>query len=541
MAKTKTPTLMERVLSGLDKWRTDAWENTTTGLGTTDRDKVIAQVLEADVALSDDTLELLYHQDDRAKLIVEARPREMLRQGFEVVVEKAAAPKGEPPEPEPGGEVERGDVHEGPYEADSETADAIRQYLERWGIVQKVTEGMIWGNLFGGALLIMGADDGQDMEQPLDLDRIRAVRYLTVLDKRGVRPLKYYEDPLKPKYGEIEVYELQPSGGYGTSSVPVANRAKIHESRVIRFRGALTSQRKQREDTTGGWDHSVLQNVYDVLRDYAMIWRSAVHLISDASQGVFTMKGFLDIIAQGKQTALTTRLQIMELARSVTRAIVIDADGENFHREPTPFTGLPEMLDLANRRMTAAARMPLTIFMGQSPGGLNATGESDIRWWYDTIKAEQGLILRPILERVMLVFLHSQDGPTRGKVPAKWNIRFPPLWQTTPTEDAALRAQVAQADAVWIGQGVLTKEAVARSHFLPEGFSPNYRVNVEEMLAEKEKKAAEVREQMNQAPPVPPVPGGPPPAPGAPPARGGNGPRPPGYGPVPTREPPEAA
>ncbi len=39
--------------------------------------------------------------------------------------------------------------------------------------------------------------------------------------------------------------------------------------------------------------------------------------------------------------------------------------------------------------------MPVTILMGQSPAGMNATGESDFRWHYDRIKSRQTLHIAP--------------------------------------------------------------------------------------------------------------------------------------------------
>src|SRR5690606_36742543 len=158
---------------------------------------------------------------------------------------------------------------------------------------------------------------------------------------------------------------------------------------------------------------------------------------------IWKIKGLAEIVSLDKNEELANRIAAMELARSIVRATVIDSEGEEFERKQTPVSGLPELLDRLATRLAAAADMPVTLLMGQSPAGLNATGESDIRFFYDRISAAQELEIKPKIEHLVRLLLKSHDGPSKGKEPDKWSVEFSPLWQQSEKEIAETRKIVA--------------------------------------------------------------------------------------------------
>jgi hypothetical protein len=105
--------------------------------------------------------------------------------------------------------------------------------------------------------------------------------------------------------------------------------------------------------------------------------------------------------------------------------------------------------------------------MGQAPAGLNATGESDVRWFYDSIKAQQNTVLRPAINKLVQLAFHALKIPE----PANWTIRFNPLWQMTEEQQAAIRKTQAETDAIYINAGVVTPEEIALSRFGGDAYS----------------------------------------------------------------------
>lgn len=437
--------------------RSDNWQNVLTGLGTS-RDKTVFGRFVALQPINEVELTSLYHENDTAKRVVALKPQEMMRKGFEVNIED-----------------------------DTEASSAVGQKLRDLRAGQRLRDGMIWGRLYGGAAMIVGADDGGASEEPLDETRIKSVEFLHVVDKRYLVPESYFEDPLSKDFGEPQAYRVITRRG--TTNVV------IHRSRLLFFGGAHTSDEER--DRLGGWDHSVLRHVYDPLRQFDSVWKAAEHLVSDASQAVFKIQGLLDMIAGGQKDVLATRMTLVDMSRSVARAILLDADGgEEFSREATSFTDAATMVDKFMLRLASAAETPVTILMGQSPAGMNATGESDFRWFYDTIATAQKNDLQPEVERLVRILMLAKDGPTKGAEPDVWSIKWAPLWQPTPSEQAELEKEAAEKDKIYIDSQVLLPEEVALSRFRPEGWSPETQINreVREALLKSETAAPTERE-----------------------------------------------
>lgn len=396
-------------------FRSDGWENAYMGYGTS-RDKLMHGYHSGSLRIADEELSALFYSDDVAAKLVEKRPEEAFRRGYKLQ--------------NPGNE---------------EAAADLQKMGKALDVDAKIQEAFKWGRLYGGSLLVIGAEQGKTWT-PLDESRSRGVRFLNVVDRRFANVDKYYEDPLQPNFGEPEIYAI--FGQQGLVSY-------VHESRVIRFDGCAVDLRKRQE--LQGWSYSVLQRPYDVMRAFATAFQAAGILTADASQAVFKMKGLFDMIASGEKDRLQTRMQLVDMNRSSARAVLLDSDGEDFQRIRTEFTGLPEMLDRMMMRLASSVDMPVTILMGRSPAGQNATGDSDFKHWYDSIASQQEKELTPRLLRLYRIL-------SRGALP-DLEIEWHALSEPTEKEEAEIRRIEADTFAVYIDKGVLFAEEVALAEF----------------------------------------------------------------------------
>ncbi|MCK4718606.1 MAG: DUF1073 domain-containing protein [Thermoplasmata archaeon] len=479
---------MGAVSIGAAQSRLDGWMNVLTGLGT-NRSKENAGTFGANPLLTPQELEDLFHHDDMANRIVSAVPHDALRQGFNV---RRA--------------TEEGEGSDASVEEVQEDSVALDKLLEELGLGTKAQEAMVWGRLFGGGFLLLGLTGAGKPNTPLEEEKVTGVEFLTVLDRRDLQPETYYQSPLAPKYGEVETYRVLPLGA-GPSSAQ--EELIVHETRLVKFGGSMTSRRERERNQ--GWDHSVLQKVIGTLRQTGGNWDSVVAMMADMSQAVFKLKGLIDTIAEDNQEDLQTRMSLMDTLRSITRAIVLDAEDEEFQLVERNMSGVGDLLDRTWLRLAAAARMPVTILMGQAPAGLNATGSIDLRWWYDTVRFSQEYELRPRLLRVVRMVAR---GAFQGTDPESWEVVFPSLWQMTPTEEAELRAKVAETDAKYIQAGVCLPEEVTLSRWGRGEYSTDYVVDLE---VRKEVLETELEALANPPEPPPLLPGQPTPeAPGAP-------------------------
>jgi hypothetical protein len=136
--------------------------------------------------------------------------------------------------------------------------------------------------------------------------------------------------------------------------------------------------------------------------------------------------------------------------------------------------------------------MPLTLLFGTSPGGLNATGDSDIRFFYDRVaQYQKDRVLKPLKKLIEIVMLCTGD----KKIPDKWDIDFRPLWQESAKDKAATMMSQSTADVAWITAGVLSAEEVAAGHWSTGKYQPDITVD----FAAREKQEQAVAAPVKQA------------------------------------------
>ncbi len=221
---------------------------------------------------------------------------------------------------------------------------------------------------------------------------------------------------------------------------------------------------KRHRFARNGWGNSVLVRIWQVLQDFHSAYGSAAHLLTDFSQAVIKIKGLADLIFQNDDDVIGKRAQLIDLSRSVARAVILDSE-EDFERKSTPVTGLPELLQRFEQRIASAADVPVSVLMGREPSGLGATGEHELAQWHASLAARQNRHLKPRIERFLRLIMLAKDGPTGGVEPEDWSIEFNPLAAPDDTVQAAIRLQQSQVDVAYITAGVLTKEEVASSRF----------------------------------------------------------------------------
>lgn len=428
----------EKIQTLADSVRLDAMINDVTGFGTS-RDKTTYSRFGAFAPLSDQEISDVYHGDSMAARIVDFAPQEMLRKGYASDV---------------------GDANANAW---------LKSKQRELDVRGKFVDAIRWARAYGGSAILLGADDGRPAHAPLRAERVKALRYLYVFDRRFIVPLTYYSTLGHPKFGQPETYMISPPAGFAMSGMSVH---AVHESRLLIFRGAPTGD--QERANLGSWDYSVLQRPHEVLLQFNTGWKAVETMLTDGNQAVFKMAGLSDAITSNELEAVRTRATLNDLYRSVMRAIVIDAGTETepteeFVRHSVAFDGVHQTLDKLCLRLAGCVPMPVTILMGQSPAGMNATGESDFRWFYDGLDSERENEITPLLLRVDEILLATAESPVRFK-PDTHTIKFPPLWTLTPKEEAERRKAIAEADAAQITSQVWTPDEVALVRGQPDGF-----------------------------------------------------------------------
>jgi len=437
--------------------RQDDWSSVLTGLGRLGVDKTLGGFWTY-CQVDQLSAQNMWRGDDTLDRVVRIPPRDMLRHGYEIAIQ---------------------DEKELAEQTDQKLEDMLMG-SQTGPVLQTCLE---WERAYGGCGLFLGANDGaKDLSLPLQEDRIRTFDYVTPFTPLELIPVTYYSDPLKAKYGEVATWRLTPLERPPGYAPDLATLPVVHESRIIRFVGNVTSRGQILYNIHPGWGDSLFTLIRNAFQIFNGSFQGMGILAADFAPVVMKMKGLAQAVAgqDGSQQSLQARAGAVTLGRSIANATIIDI-AEEYERKSTVVTGLPELWDRIVLRCAAAAEMPLSLFLGQSPAGLAGagSGQTDISWYYDLIRARQVSKLRRPLMRLYELLLKAKEGPSKGKVPDNWSVKFRPLIQLSEKDLALMHFQQAQADQIYIDEQVATPEEIRTSRFEGDEYSLETRVNTE--------------------------------------------------------------
>ena len=418
--------------------KSDGWINVLTGLGLRGRDKNVHAQFRLEKIFEQAELDQLYRSDGVTRRIMDIIPSEMVRQGWEI----------------------EGD-------SDQKTNAALETIKANFNLITLLR----WARLYGGALCVMGIADGLPLEEPVDEKNIRDVKWLHVFDRYQSfsRDGTFEKDLNSPNYGFPNVYTV--------NDTRTGALFYVHHSRILRIDWSILPPRQQ--NFNNGWGDPLIQSIYDELRNYSTAFANAGLIMQDFVNYTLSIPNLAELIAsQCADNQVMKRLDLLNMTKSATNTMILDA-AEKYEKSSTNIVGIPELLDRFMLALSAVSGVPVSLLFGRSAAGLNATGDNDVRNFYDMVKQEQESKLKPVLEKLTRYIMLSKDGPFSGIEPDNWSIQFVPLWQNTEEQEANIRKIVAETDAIYLDRGVLDPTEVAVSRFGGNRWSMNTEVDLE--------------------------------------------------------------
>ena len=317
------------------------------------------------------------------------------------------------------------------WSADQKQISAIEAEEKRLGVQQKLLDALIRARLSGGAALYIGTGDSNPV-MPLRPESIGkgGIRHLNVLSKRVLQAGELDRDPESPGYGRPAYYTL---------SSGVAGTVRIHPSRLVILQGAAKPDPEL--DAGDGWGDSVLMALSKAIKDADSTSGNIASLVFEAKVDVIKIPRFMAMLADPVyEQQVLQRLQLAAMAKGINGALLLDKD-EDYEQKTANFSGLTDVLLAFMQLVSGAADIPIMRLLGQSPGGLNASGDNDIRNYYDRISSGQELVLSPALQVLDECLIRSALGTRPKEVFYNWRS----LWQTTDKERADIGKTTAES------------------------------------------------------------------------------------------------
>ncbi len=308
--------------------------------------------------------------------------------------------------------------------------------MSRLGIWASYRENTKWGRLYGGSIGVMEIE-GQKYETPLRIETVGKGQFkgIAVYDRWQLNPDLTDLIQTGPNIGLPMFYYIVTTASTTTPAAPSATgQIKVHHSRIVReiglqlpFFQAITEMM---------WGESILERLWDRLIAFDNVTMSAASLVDRANLRTVKIKGLRDIVAAGgeAQEGLVAQFEMMRLMQVNEGLTLLDFEDE-FASTSYTFAGLSDIMLQFGQQLAGATGIPLIRLFSQSPAGLSATGDADIRMYYDNINAQQEARYRPTLSVVIPVLWQSTFG---RPAPKDLEFTFVPLWQMSAMDKATV-------------------------------------------------------------------------------------------------------
>jgi len=371
----------------------------------------------------------------------------------------------------------------------------------KWGVWPAINDTIRWGRLYGGALAALMID-GQDPRNPLDISRIGlgAFRGLMVYDRWMVEPDLNHMVRGVGDDSQVPASYWVIASGTGVTFEGM----RIHHTRVLRHEGVrLPYWQRVMENM---WGISVVERLYDRLIAFDSATNGAAQLVYKSYIRTLKISKLREIIATGgmQVNQLQQYVEMMRRYQGIEGITLIDSE-DDFAAQVsagTSFSGIADALIHFGQQISGALQIPLVRLFGQSPAGLNSTGESDMRNYYDGIRQRQERELRPMITTIYRAMAKSEG----IELPEDFNFVFNPLWQLSETERATAGAQVTAAVlSAW--ESGLVPDALALKELKQASIVNGLWTNITEADIQQARLTFAKRKLQQQADPTPAPPG----------------------------------
>lgn len=285
-------------------------------------------------------------------------------------------------------------------------------------------------------------NDAAELAVPLIVDKAKipvgGLKRLQVIEPMWVYPDQYNStDPMRPDYYKPTTWFVMAK--------------RVNSSRLLRIVSREVPDILKPAYQFGGLSMS------QMAKPYVDNWLRTRQSVSDLihSFAVPVIKTVLgDVLQGGAGQPMLDRVQLFNQLRDNRGAMVIDKETEDFDTVSTPLSELPLLQAQSQEHMAAVAGIPLTILLGITPSGLNASSEGEIRTYYGWVEALQEDVVREPLKRVIDIVQLSEFGEIDPEV----GFQFVPLWTMSKKEEADIGKVEADTAQVYVDAGVISPE-----------------------------------------------------------------------------------
>ncbi|VVD90759.1 HI1409 family phage-associated protein [Pandoraea communis] len=336
-----------------------------------------------------------------------------------------------------------------------EIKDRIRQIqeeMDRLHVKKRFRDAEAKTGYAGGCMLYIDMgndpDDEAELKTPLVMDKAKLqkdgkprIKALKLIEPINVYPAPYNADnPLKDNF-------------YRPESWYVMGR-ETHSTRLLHFADNIPPVLLKPAYNFFGIP--LAQMMIDYVDKFDTARVAAADLVDKFSQNIIKTDMTQILSGGGAEYGrdLAYRAMMFSQQKHNRSLLTIDMEKEEFVQVNTPLSGVSDIVFQAMQFLAGVARTPVTKYFGLSPTGLSATGEFDMRNWYDFCAGKQASNWADNLAKVLDIIMIG----LWGEVDSAIKSRFLSLYKPDPEQTARVNKLNAETGDILIANQTISRE-----------------------------------------------------------------------------------
>ena len=375
-----------------------------------------------------------------------------------------------------------------------EQVKVLNAELLRFNVQRTLHQVAEYVGYFGGCMVYIdtGADDAQrqlplnvsNLSQELGKDRLAG---FVVIDPINCYPGVYNSvDPLRKDFYKPDYWFVMGK--------------KVHASRLIRF--VANEVPMLLKPVYNFFGIAQAQILWDYVMHFNQCRKATADMATKYSMTVFKTAMTDTLFNSNGMEQIDKRIGLIARYKSNDAVIAIDKEAEDIVNVSSPMSGLTDIGRQALEFLASINRTPAVKLLGISPSGFNATGESDIRNYYDHIKSQREKLFRDAMQTILKCVQLNTWGLIDPQVEFEWDE----LGQEDEAAVATTQKTKADTLAVLLDRSVISQEE-ARSQLIADKDSGFDDLNPDDVPAppegDFEMPAVGVRDDVDKAGEIP--------------------------------------
>ena len=277
---------------------------------------------------------------------------------------------------------------------DDDKIDKINEFLNKFQIKELFNKAAALNGYFGGCLIFIDTGD-DDLLSALDEKSLNnSIKGFVLVEPINTYPGRYNStNPLSPNYFIPETWFVLGQ--------------EVHASRLLYLAADEVSMLLK--PAYNFYGIAPAQIAADSVSHFIKDREAVSRLLHKYSLLVFkTDMG--SALYNGNPEELYSRVKVLADFRDNDSVIIIDKEDEDIITVTTSMAGITDVVRLSLELMPIMFRQPLTKFLGISPGGMNATGESDENNWNEYVLSQCEKQFRMPVKRLLELIQYNLFG-----------------------------------------------------------------------------------------------------------------------------------